>query len=211
VTSFVPFTYVVIRGLPFQRTTESVTNPEPVTVRVNASPPAFTWTGETEVNAGIPLSIGRLSDEDVPPPGAGLKTATRAAPADVISPVPNDTVKVVALTKVVVRVEELNVATELGTNPVPVSVRVKAGPPAVSSDGESDFKTGTGFSFTIAKVSAVDEPPPGRGLKTVTDALPAEAMSAPSIRATRCVLPWNVVVRGLPFQHTTEPCTKFAP
>ena len=54
-------------------------------------------------------------------------------------------------------------------------------------------------------------PPPGVGLKTVTEAVPAAAISEARIAAVNCVADPYVVVRFDPFQRTTEPFTKFVP
>jgi hypothetical protein len=45
-------TKVVVRGLPFQRTTALLTKPVPLTVSVNAVPPAVALVGESDVSAG---------------------------------------------------------------------------------------------------------------------------------------------------------------
>ena len=60
-------------------------------------------------------------------------------------------------------------------------------------------------------VTAPDSPPPGVGLKTVTFAVPAVAMSLAGMAAVSWVLETKVVGRGLPFQRTTAPLTKFVP
>ena len=57
----------------------------------------------------------------------------------------------------------------------PVAVKVEAGPPAVAELGEMAVSTGSG-GVTV-KVTAAEVPPPGVGLKTVMDSVPAEAMS----------------------------------
>ena len=49
------------------------------------------------------------------------------------------------------------------------------------------------------------------GLKTVTGAVPTVAMSPARICAVSCVLLPKVVVRGLPFQRTTDELLKFVP
>ena len=61
----------------------------------------------------------------------------------------------------------------------------------------------------IVKVRALDTAPPG--FCTVTEALPAAAISAAVIAAVNCVALTNVVVRFAPFQRTTEPLTKLLP
>ena len=63
----------------------------------------------------------------------------------------------------------------------------------------------------MVKVAALELPPPGGELTTVTVAWPAEDRSAAMICACNCVLLKNVVVRLLPFQSTVEPGTKLVP
>jgi hypothetical protein len=63
----------------------------------------------------------------------------------------------------------------------------------------------------MAKYAGFDTPPPGPGLVTVSVAVPATATSAAEIVAVNCELFTNVVVRGLPFQFTTDPETKPVP
>ena len=48
-------------------------------------------------------------------------------------------------------------------------------------------------------------------MKTVTEAVPAAAISEARIAAVNCVADPYVVVRFDPFQRTTEPFTKFVP
>ena len=64
-----------------------------------------------------------------------------------------------------------------------MTVRVNPDPPAVALEGLRLVRTGTGFSGFIVKVNALEMPPPGAGLNTVTDADPATAMSAAVIDA----------------------------
>ena len=71
---------------------------------------------------------------------------------------------------------------------VPVTVSVKADPPAIAEEGLMPVVVGTGLSgLLIVKVSAPEVPPPGVGLKTVTGTLPAVAISAAVIEAVSCV------------------------
>ena len=63
----------------------------------------------------------------------------------------------------------------------------------------------------IVNVVAFDVPPPGGPFTTVTEAVPAVAMSAAVMEAVSFVLLKNVVVRADPFQSTTEPETNLAP
>jgi hypothetical protein len=89
----------------------------------------------------------------------------------------------VALTNVVVRLAPFQFTTEPLTNPVPFTVCVKATPPAVAFDGESEVIVGTGFDAVIVNDAFPEVPPPGVGLNTVTCAVPALAMSADAIAA----------------------------
>ena len=57
----------------------------------------------------------------------------------------------------------------------------------------------------------MEVPPPGVGLKTVTLAVPAVAMSAARIDAVTWVALTYVVVRFVPFHLTTEPEMKLVP
>src|SRR5207244_9435656 len=57
----------------------------------------------------------------------------------------------------------------------------------------------------------LDVPPPGAGLKIVTDAEPAAAISAAEMAAESCVAETYVVARSAPFQRTTELVTRFVP
>ena len=61
------------------------------------------------------------------------------------------------------------------------------------------------------KVLALEVPPPGDGVNTVTLAEPLALMSLERIVALTLVEDTNVVVRFDPFQRTTEPLTKFLP
>jgi hypothetical protein len=71
----------------------------------------------------------------------------------------------VEFTNVVVLLVPFQVTTELGMKPVPFTVKVNAGPPAVALDG--DKLPGDGAGLLTARLMAFDGPPPGVGLKTV--------------------------------------------
>ena len=70
---------------------------------------------------------------------------------------------------------------------------------------------GADAGLLIVKVRALDVPPPGAGLKTVTLAAPALAMSEAKMLAVSCVLLTKVVVRFALFHRTIDPLTKFVP
>lgn len=72
----------------------------------------------------------------------------------------------------VVREEPFQRTVEPFRNPDPLTVSVKAGPPAVAEVGETPDRDGVGALIT--NVSAPDVVPPG--FCTVTLALPCEAM-----------------------------------
>src|SRR2546422_223578 len=63
----------------------------------------------------------------------------------------------------------------------------------------------------MVKVSVLDVPPPGAGVKIVTLATPAVAMSAVVIAAVSCVLLMKVVIRLVPFHCTVDPLMKLEP
>jgi len=78
VESWVALAYVVVRLLPFHWITDEVRKALPLTVSVNAVPPALAEEGETEVTAGTGALTARVTADDVPPPGAGFITVTDA-------------------------------------------------------------------------------------------------------------------------------------
>ncbi len=92
---------------------------------------------------------------------------------------------------------------------VPLIVNVCAPAPTVAALGERLLIAGTGL-FTV-KFTAFEVPPPGEGLTTVTETVPAVAMSPADIAAVNCVPLTNVLARALPFHCTVEPETKFVP
>ena len=69
-------TYVVVSPVPFHRTVDPETKFVPVTVRVNAAPPAVAEVGERVVMVGTALFTVKLTEFDAPPPGVGLVTTT---------------------------------------------------------------------------------------------------------------------------------------
>lgn len=108
---------------------------------------------------------------------------------------------------------------------VPVSVSVNAAPPAPVVGGAIEVSVGTGFGAVIVNVSAFDVIPVGVpsgcarlgwlkttvGVNTVTEAVPAVAISAAVIAAVNCVALTKVVIRTPPFQFTTEVLRKLLP
>jgi hypothetical protein len=76
---------VVVRDVPFQFTTESVTKFVPFTVSVKSELLAAMEMGEREVVVGTGFNTVNVCAFDVPPPGAGFTTVTESVPASVIS------------------------------------------------------------------------------------------------------------------------------
>ena len=136
----------VIAGLDPKFTVAPLAKPVPLIVSVNAVPPTVEKVGAIEVSVG-PETALIVNDRvpDVPPPGAGLVTVTVAVPAVAISAAVIAAVSCVALTNVVVLVAPLNFTTDVETNAVPFTVRVKAAPPAVALVGEREVAVGAGL------------------------------------------------------------------
>ena len=135
----------VIAGLDPKFTVAPVAKPVPVRVNVNAAPPTVVLAGAIEVSVRVDPLIVNDRVPDVPPPGAGFVTVTLAVPAVAISAAVIAAVTCVALTNVVVLAAPLNFTTDVDTNPVPFTVRVKAAPPAVALVGEIEDSVGAGL------------------------------------------------------------------
>ena len=97
-----------------------------------------------------------------------MKTVTWAVPVATRSLAGMLAVSRVALTKVVVRLLPFHCTTEAGTKLAPVTVSVKAGPPSWTLLGASDESEGTGLTALTVKGRALEVPPPGAGVNTVT-------------------------------------------
>jgi hypothetical protein len=122
----------------------------PFTVRVKAGPPTVALAGMRVVTVGTgfpPGSIMRFNAFEVPPPGVGVKTLTAAVPAVAMSAAEMAALSCVLLTKVVGRSAPFQRTTELLMKRVPFTVKVKAGPPAVTLSGESEIMNGKGFCW----------------------------------------------------------------
>ena len=209
--SRVALTKVVIRAFPFQFTVELAVKLAPLTVKVNAAPPATAMFGliELVVGAGILGLMVNVAAGEEPPPGDGFWTTTLAVPAEAMSLAEIEAVTWVALTNCVVRSAPFHHTVELLINPVPFTVNVKAAPPAVAELGLKLVMAGVGL--LIVKVCALEVPPPGAGVTTVTEAVPAVAMSVAGMAAVSCVALTKVVVRAFPFQFTVEFAVKLFP
>ena len=202
-------TNVVVRALPFHCTVEELTKLFPVTVSVKLAPPAIAEPGFSNVIAGGGPLIVNARELEIPPPGAGLDTVTMGAPTTLMSAAVIAACKLVLETNVVVRALPFHCTVEDGTKLVPVTVNVKPAPPVKAELGFKEVIVGAGL--LIVKFRALETPPPGAGLETVTIAVPPVAMSAAVMAACKLVLDTNVVVRALPFHCTVEEDTKPVP
>ena len=79
--------------------------------------------------------IGKETTPEVPPPGPGLTTVTNAVPTWALSEAGMAARNCEPLTIVVTRGLPFHVTTEPGTNPVPLTVSVKSGPPGMVQVG----------------------------------------------------------------------------
>jgi hypothetical protein len=143
-------TNVVVRGLPFQFTSELLMKFGPFTVSVNGASPAVALFGDRDVIVGTGLLPGLIVNEaavDAPPPGVGFVTVTCMVPAVAMSGAWIVAVICVALTIVVVRALPFQFTTEVARKLVPLTVSVKAGPPAVVLVGEIVVSVGAGFGL----------------------------------------------------------------
>ena len=65
---------VVLSETPFHCTIDEVTNPLPLTVRVNPLEPACTELGDSDDVMGSGLATVKVAPAEVPPPGIGFTT-----------------------------------------------------------------------------------------------------------------------------------------
>ena len=139
----------------------------------------------------------KVAADDVPPPGAGVKTVTWDAPAVTTSPAGSCAVRRVFDTNVVVSAVPFQCTTELAANPDPDTVSVCAGAPAATLAGEMPETTGVRL-LTVTPVLPLL-------LSTLAETVvvPAESAStvpsAPTV-ATDASLDAQITVRvsGLP-------------
>lgn len=104
-------------------------------------------------------SIVKVSEFEVPPPGAGFFTVTVAVPGLAISLARIFAVTWPLFTKVVERLAPFHWATQPKTKFEPVMVRVKFSPPCVALLGESEASDGTGLGWTNLNTVPKTVPP----------------------------------------------------
>jgi hypothetical protein len=137
---------------------------------LKADPPAVAELGERLVSEGVGALTVKVSALEATPPG--LRTVMLELPGEAITLASTGQTIWVALTKEQDIGVPFHRTTDALTNPVPFTVRVKGGPPAVAELGERLVSEGVGA--LMVKVSALEVSPPG--LRTVTLALPGEAI-----------------------------------
>src|SRR5262249_57313345 len=162
-------------GLPSPPPSGAATESVPIPVRAKAGAPWAPWVGVFAATEGTVLAavMVKVRASEAPPPGAGLSTVMGAEPAVVRSLAGMLAVSWVALTKVVARGLPFHCTTDAAMKLVPVTVRVKPGPPWKALLGASAVSAGTGLTAVMVKVRAFETPPPGAGLSTVMGAEPA--------------------------------------
>ena len=185
----------------------------PLIVRMNAGPPAVAEVGLTPValGTGFTVVILNMTGLEIPPPGRGLKTVTVALSGLTMSLADIEAVSRVALPNIVDRFEPFQRTTDAETKLLPLTMREKDAPPAKAELGLRPVIFGTGFEAVIVKATELEIPPPGEGLKTVTAALPALAMSPAGMEAVNWLALPKVVERFEPFQRTTDEEMKLLP
>jgi hypothetical protein len=173
--------------------------PETCTV---AELPAATLPGERLVIAGTGLFTVKVSLLEVPPPFGGVNTVTAKVPLIARLLAGMSACNWVALINVVVRSAPFQRTTELDTKLLPLMVKVRPEEPTSVLEELREEIAGAGL--LMAKLAELEAPPPGLGLKTVTAAVLAAAISVAGIDVSSRVLLIYVVVRLLLFQRTVE-------
>jgi hypothetical protein len=170
--SWVVLTKAVVRGLPFQATTEPenggaglgiaglfalpATKLEPFTVSVNAAPFGLAVVGLRLAISGELVCVGNTVNGAalivIPPPGSGFETVTSEVPGDATS----EASTVMAICPVfrftvAERAEPFQNAVEVPVDPsmkpLPAIKSVKDWLPAVALDGNNPVITGVGFGW----------------------------------------------------------------
>ena len=154
---------------------EEATKLVPSTVSVKLTPPARAEVGEVSIVVGTGLLIAKVWAEDVPPPGAGVTTVTKAVPAVAMSVAGTTAATSPVEMKVVMSGTPFQYMTEDVEKSEPSAVNVNCGPPAVAKVGLIEVRMGV--VLKTVNVWLFEVPPPGVGLVTVTGYVPGVAMS----------------------------------
>ena len=154
------------------------------------------------VVVGTGLFIDKVNSPEVPPAGAGFETSIFAVPAVAISAASTEIVTCVLLTSVYCRSPPFSLTMELLTKPLPLMVKMKVGPPAITMAGFKLVNAGTGFP--TVKLSSAEVPPPGVGVKTEIFKILVTDRSPTGIVRLNCVAELKVAARSCPFIRTIE-------
>jgi len=182
----------VTTGVPAKLTTEVGMKSLPETLKVTSGPPAGALAGSRLVAIGTGLLTVNISGVETPPPGAGFVTVTGKIPPLTICAAEMCAVNSDGLKKVVTTGTPAKLTTDAGTKLLPVTLRIRSGPPAAALAGSRVVAIGAGL--LIVNISGVDSPPVGAGSKTVTESVPAEAISDVSTTVVNCVESTKIVV-----------------
>ena len=196
----VALTKVVVSAVEFHCTTAPETNPVPLTVSVKLAWPTVALLGISEVIAG-PVLMVKVALAEVTPFSVTVMVAEPAAATRLAA---TGAVNCVALTNVVVSAVEFHCTTAPETNPVPLTVSVKPGWPAVAVLGLSEVIV----SAAMVKVAPLEVTPSS---VTVTVAEPGLATALAATGAVNCAALTNVVVSAVEFHCTTAPETNPEP
>jgi len=155
-------------------------------------------THDVAVVGEIPFTVGasgaalivKVSAPEVPPPGAGLTTVTVAPPCVATSAAGTCAVNSATFTNVVASAVDPHITVDsvVKVTPIAVTVSGNVALPAVTLVGEMLLIIGT--TAETVNVSALDVPPPGAGVTTVTEAVPSVFSSAAGNSADSPVLLW---------------------
>jgi hypothetical protein len=152
---------VLGRLLPFHRTTDDGTKPEPLTERTNPLPPNIAFAGERPEMAGSGFGLMvKVNTLEEPPPGGGLNTVTCAGPGEAMSEARIVAVTVLKFTKVVCRLLPFHRTTDEGMKAEPETVRLKPRPPNKTFVGEILETKGAGFTPVTVRATDWLFPPP---------------------------------------------------
>jgi hypothetical protein len=190
-----PLTNVVVRAVPFHRTTEDGTKFQPSSVRVKALVPATALLGIRNHSMGTGFSMVKVSGVVLPPPGVGLKTVTSAVPPVAISLAVMRAPNWALLKNNVVRSLPFQRTTEVKTKLEPSTVRGKPGQPAVALVGEMEVSVGTGFGGGGGG-GVPPPPPPQPASARARSRLPAKQAAAPLKRCGCRVVPCAFTIQS---------------
>jgi hypothetical protein len=183
----------------------------PFTVSVNAGPPTAALDGESGVvmtgtgRLVVGVVMEKVAEFDVV---IELDTVTAAVPEKAVSAAVMAAVSCVEFTNVVARSEPFQFTTSPFTKLEPFTASVS---PFEAQNGVEEGASDEMAGATIENEIALEVPPPGDGLNTMTETDATTAISVLEIAAWSWVELTYVVFRPAPFHWTTEHGTKLLP